>query len=61
VRQETGDYPAATSLLDQALRTYRDIGSPPGEADVLNQMGTLHLARLAPGHPDPATVTPPGA
>ena len=35
-------YPAAAQALEQALRIYRDIGDPDGEAEALNKRGTLH-------------------
>jgi tetratricopeptide (TPR) repeat protein len=42
VRLATGDYPAAAQALKQALRIYRDLGDRDGEAEVLNETGTLH-------------------
>ena len=38
----SGDYPGAAQALDQAADIYRDIGSQGGEAEVLNERGTLH-------------------
>ena len=42
----TGDIPAATATLTQALSLYRDVGSPAGEANALNDLG---IARFAGG------------
>jgi transcriptional regulator with XRE-family HTH domain len=42
VRQLTSDYPAAAQALEQALDIYRDLGSRGGEAEALNERGTLH-------------------
>ncbi len=41
----TGDYLGAARDLDEALGIYRDIGDRGGEAEVLNDAGTLHRAR----------------
>ena len=38
----TGDYLAATQVLEQALGIYRDLGDRGGEVEVLNKRGTLH-------------------
>jgi tetratricopeptide (TPR) repeat protein len=38
----TGDYPAAAQALEQALGIFRDIGDRGGEAETLNETGTLH-------------------
>jgi hypothetical protein len=41
----------AAGDLGQALALYRDVGDRGGEAEALNEGGTLHLAsgELAPG------------
>jgi tetratricopeptide (TPR) repeat protein len=39
-----GEYPAAARALEQALGIYRGIGNRSGEAEALNQIGTLHRA-----------------
>jgi tetratricopeptide (TPR) repeat protein len=38
----TGNFPAAAQALEQALGIYRDLGSRGGEAEALNERGTLH-------------------
>ena len=38
----TGDFPAAAQALDQSLGIYCDIGDRGGEAEALNERGTLH-------------------
>ena len=38
----TGDYPAAAQALEQALGIFRDLGDRGGEAEALNEKGTLH-------------------
>jgi tetratricopeptide (TPR) repeat protein/transcriptional regulator with XRE-family HTH domain len=43
VQRETGDYPAATASLAQAIAIYRDIGDPAGQAYALNQLGFLRV------------------
>ena len=40
----TGNYLAAAEVLAEALRIYRDVDNPGGEAEVLNKIGTLHRA-----------------
>src|SRR5262249_7076428 len=35
-------HPAATQALEQALSTFRDLGDRGGEAEALNETGTLH-------------------
>jgi tetratricopeptide (TPR) repeat protein len=45
VRRLAGDYPAAARDLEQALGLYRDIGNRDGEAEALNESGTLYRAR----------------
>ena len=42
MRRETGDYPAAAQLLDEALGIFRDLGDRAGEPEALNEKGTLH-------------------
>jgi len=37
-----GDFPAAARALEEALAVYRDIGDRDGEAEALNERGTLH-------------------
>ena len=44
MRRETGDYPAAAQLLDEALGIFRDLGDRAGEPEALNEKGTLHRA-----------------
>jgi tetratricopeptide (TPR) repeat protein len=39
----TGDYPAATASLTQALGMFRDIGDRDGQAGVLNDLGEVLL------------------
>ena len=46
-----GDYPGAAEALEEALGIYRDLGDRGGEAEVLNEVGTLHRVR---GDLDPA-------
>jgi tetratricopeptide (TPR) repeat protein/transcriptional regulator with XRE-family HTH domain len=41
VRWLTGDYPAATQALDQALGIYRELGDRLGQANVLNYLGIV--------------------
>ena len=38
----TGDYPAAAQALEQALGIFRDLGDRSGEAEALNERGTLY-------------------
>jgi tetratricopeptide (TPR) repeat protein len=38
----TGDYAATAQVLEQALDIYRDLGGRGGEAEALNERGTLH-------------------
>ena len=45
MRRQTGDYPGAARDLDQALALYRDLSDRGGEAEALNEIGTLHRAR----------------
>jgi tetratricopeptide (TPR) repeat protein len=40
----TGDFPAAAQVLEQALGIYRSLGDRGGEAEALNERGTLHRA-----------------
>ena len=42
MRRLTGDYPAAAQALEEALGIYRDLGDRGGEAEALNERGTLH-------------------
>jgi tetratricopeptide (TPR) repeat protein len=42
VRRATGEYPAATQDLEQALGILRDLGHRGGEVQALNERGTLH-------------------
>ena len=42
MRRLTGDYPAAAQDLEQALGIFRDLGNRGGEAESLNERGTLH-------------------
>jgi len=42
VRRMTGAYLAAAQDLEQALGIYRDIGNRVGDAEALNETGTLH-------------------
>jgi tetratricopeptide (TPR) repeat protein len=42
VRRLTGDYPAAARAQEQALSIFRDLGDRGGEAETLNERGTLH-------------------
>jgi len=42
VRRLTGEYPAAAQVLEQALGIYRELGHRGGEAETLNERGTLH-------------------
>ena len=37
----TGDYPAATDLLERALALYQDLGSRRGEANALRNLGRV--------------------
>jgi tetratricopeptide (TPR) repeat protein len=39
--RRTGDYPAAAQALEQALGIFRDLGDRGGEAEALNESGTL--------------------
>jgi hypothetical protein len=41
----TGDHDGAAGDLSTALAIYREIGLRAGEAEVLNNLGALHLAR----------------
>jgi len=41
LQQETGDYPAATTSLTQALALYGEAGDPFGQADALNSLGVV--------------------
>jgi len=41
VRWLTGDYPAATLALEQALGLYRDLGDQLGQANALNYLGIV--------------------
>jgi tetratricopeptide (TPR) repeat protein/transcriptional regulator with XRE-family HTH domain len=45
VREMTGEYPAATEILEEALGIYRDLGNRLGEANVLHQLGILRDAK----------------
>jgi len=49
VQQRSGEYGAASASLQQALELYRELGSPLGEADVLNSLGEL-LSRTTRTH-----------
>jgi len=42
VRLLSGEYPAAAQALEQALGLFRDVGGRGGEAEALNERGTLH-------------------
>ena len=41
VQELTGDYPAATASLTQALELFRDLGDRRGQACALNQLGVV--------------------
>jgi tetratricopeptide (TPR) repeat protein len=41
VQELTGDYPAATASLTQALQLFRDLGDRPGQGWALNQLGIV--------------------
>ncbi len=43
----TGDYPAATASLEQALALFRDLGNRHGEAEALNSLGQVLRASSA--------------
>ena len=43
VRRLTGDYPAATQDLEQALGIYRDLGDRRGQANALHNLGAVRL------------------
>jgi tetratricopeptide (TPR) repeat protein len=45
VRRQTGDYPGAALVLEEALDLYRDIGDRLSEAEALNETGALHRVR----------------
>jgi tetratricopeptide (TPR) repeat protein len=45
VRRQTGDYHGAIDVLEEALSIFRDIGDRGGEAEALNEVGTLHRGR----------------
>jgi tetratricopeptide (TPR) repeat protein len=45
LRRVTGDYDGAAADLSASLAIYREIGLRGGEAEVLNNLGALHLAR----------------
>ena len=40
--QVADDYPAAAAALRQALELYRGLGHRGGEAEALNELGTVH-------------------
>ena len=42
MRRLTGDYPGAAEALGATLGIFRDLGDRHGEADTLNELGTLH-------------------
>jgi hypothetical protein len=42
MRRLTGDYPAATEARAAALSNFRDLGDRGGDAEALNEAGTLH-------------------
>jgi class 3 adenylate cyclase/tetratricopeptide (TPR) repeat protein len=44
VRRLTGDYPAGTQALEQALDIYRDLDDPLGQANTLTDLGIVRLA-----------------
>ena len=41
----TGDYLRAVQAMQEALAIYRDLGDRDGEAEALNEAGTLHRVR----------------
>jgi tetratricopeptide (TPR) repeat protein len=41
LQQLTGDYPAATTTLEQAVTLYQDLGDKPGQAYALNHLGLV--------------------
>jgi tetratricopeptide (TPR) repeat protein/transcriptional regulator with XRE-family HTH domain len=41
LQQLTGDYPAATATLTQAVALYQDLGDQPGQAYALNHLGLV--------------------
>jgi tetratricopeptide (TPR) repeat protein/transcriptional regulator with XRE-family HTH domain len=43
LRRLTGEYPAATQALQQALGIYRDLGDRLGQANALHHLGALRL------------------
>ncbi|MQA84257.1 MAG: tetratricopeptide repeat protein [Streptosporangiales bacterium] len=45
----TGDFDAAAESLRRALRAMRELGSPPGEAEVLESLGELAERAGRPG------------
>ena len=49
VQELTGDYPAATASLTQALQLFRDLGDRRGQACALNQLGVVQ--RLTGDYP----------
>ena len=53
MRRETADYQGAARDLEQSLAIHRDLGNRGGEAEALNETGTLH--RLS-GEPAVAEV-----
>jgi hypothetical protein len=48
VQRLTGDYPAVTLSLSQALSLYRDLGHRHSEAETLNNLGQLLYATSVP-------------
>jgi tetratricopeptide (TPR) repeat protein len=42
LQQLTGDYPAATATLTQAVTLYQELGDQPGRAYALNHLGLVH-------------------
>src|SRR5262249_26012315 len=44
MRRQAGDYPGAARDLEQALAFFRDLSDQGSEAEVLNEIGTLHRA-----------------
>jgi DNA-binding SARP family transcriptional activator/tetratricopeptide (TPR) repeat protein len=53
MQYQSGDYPAATTNLEQSLALHRDLGHELGEAGVLSQLGTVQC--LTGDYPAAAT------
>ena len=48
MRRVTGDYPSATEAVEKALEIQRNLGNRDGEAEALNEAGTLNRLRANP-------------